>query len=560
MPPFRSAGRSLDVRALAALVAVSAFFLVFFLYPLGHILRLGLERLVLPLETARHLGQVFGFTVYQAALSTLLTLALGVPAAFLFARFQFPGREFLRLLIALPFMLPAVVVAAGFNAWLGPRGWLNLSLMRWFGLDAPPIPFIGTLGAILAAHVFYNTIVVVRIVGNALTHLDPRLEQVARSLGARPWQVFWRVTWPLILPSLLAASLLVFLFDFTSFGVVLLLGAPRYATLEVEIYLQAVHFFNLPLAVWLSLLQLLFTLLFSIAYTRLARRLSVAIQPRPMLVQPPRSWRQRLFVLGMSLLLLVFYFLPLVSLPLRSVLRLEAEMGERRQTTYGLTTQYYRELFVNRRGSLFYVPPVQALGNSLLYAALTVLLSLALGFPAAAALARPGRFGRWLEPLFLLPLGASAVTLGLGYLLAFGRWLASPWFVPLAHTVIALPFVVRTLQPVLASIPLRLREAAATLGASPAAIRRYVDWPLARRAVLSAAVFAFTVSLGEFGATALLARPEFPTLTVAIYRFLAQPGALNYGQAMAMATILMLTTGAGILLIEKLRLPASGEF
>jgi len=87
-----------------------------------------------------------------------------------------------------------------------------------------------------------------------------------------------------------------------------------------------------------------------------------------------------------------------------------------------------------------------------------------------------------------------------------------------------------------------------------------VDWLLVRRAVLSAAVFAFTVSLGEFGATALVSRPEYPTLPMAIYRFLSQPGGLNYSQAMAMATILMFVTGAGILAIEKLRLPGSGEF
>jgi ABC-type spermidine/putrescine transport system, permease component II len=152
------------------------------------------------------------------------------------------------------------------------------------------------------------------------------------------------------------------------------------------------------------------------------------------------------------------------------------------------------------------------------------------------------------------------VTLGLGYLLAFGRLLLSPWMVPLAHTMIALPFVIRTLQPALASIPDRLREAALVLGASPGDVRRRLDWPLVRRPVLSAAIFAFTVSLGEFGATVLVSRPEYPTLPMAIYRFLSQPGGLNYGQAMAMAAILLLVTGAGILLIETLRLPGAGEF
>ena len=543
-----------------ALAVAALFFGVFFFYPLTRILLRGLDLAALDGPAFLLTGRVFLFTVYQALLSTLLTLLFGLPAAFLFARFDFPGRGFLRLLTALPFMLPTVVVAAGFNAWLGPRGWLNLALMRLFDLETPPLAFLGGLGAILVAHVFYNMTIVVRLAGNALAHLDPRLEQAARSLGADGRQVFWRLTLPLLIPSLLAASLLVFLFDFTSFGVVLLLGGPQFATLEVEIYRQAVHLFNLPLAAWLSLIQLVCTLLFSALYTRLAARAAVTVQPRSVPLHRPQTLAQRLFVLVLALLLFIFYFFPLFSIPFRSLTRLEADLGQRGRVEYGLTTDYYSELFVNRRGSLFYVPPVQALVNSLGYAALTVLLSLAIGFPTAAALARPTRLARLLDPLLLLPLGASAVTLGLGYLLAFGRLLLSPWMVPLAHTMIALPFVIRTLQPALASIPDRLREAALVLGASPGDVRRRLDWPLVRRPVLSAAIFAFTVSLGEFGATALVSRPEYPTLPMAIYRFLSQPGGLNYGQAMAMAAILLLVTGAGILLIETLRLPGAGEF
>jgi thiamine transport system permease protein len=156
----------------------------------------------------------------------------------------------------------------------------------------------------------------------------------------------------------------------------------------------------------------------------------------------------------------------------------------------------------------------------------------------------------------------------LGFIITFnrplftGHWslITSPILVPLAHTVIALPFVIRSLQPALASIPDRFRQAAATLGASPLRVWFSVDWPIVSRATLAAAIFAFTVSLGEFGATSLVYRPEHPTLPIAIFRFLSQPGGLNYGQAMAMATILMAVTGAGILLIERFRLPGTGEF
>jgi thiamine transport system permease protein len=563
--------RSALLRTLLLWLGIFLFLGVFFFYPLVRILWVGLNsssELFFSANALLVTREAVFFTFFQAILSTFLTLALGLPAAFLFARYNFRGKSFLRTLTAIPFILPTVVVAAGFTALLGPRGLVNLALMYLLGLETPPIVFTGTLGAILLAHIFYNTTIVIRIVSNALSHLDPRLEQAARSLGANPPRVFWHVTLALLRPSILAAALLVFIFDFTSFGVVLLLGGAHFSTLEVEIYKQAISFFNMPLAAVLSLIQLLCTLAFSILYSRLIPRTVVSINPRANPPIFPRSLPQRAFVTILCIFLFVFYALPLSSLPLRSFTRLEADQGQRGQVHYGLTGDYYSELFVNRRDSIFYVPPFAAIGNSLGYAALTVILSLSLGFPAAMALARPGRLERLLDPFLMLPLGASAVTLGLGLIITFNKPLfashfllvSSPLLVPLAHTIIALPFVIRTLQPALASIPDRLRQAATVLGASPRRVWFTVDWPIASRATLSAAVFAFTVSLGEFGASSLVVRPEYPTLPVAIARFLSQPGGLNYGQAMAMATILMVACGIGILSIERLRLPGAGEF
>lgn len=544
------------------LLPATLFLGIFFFLPLARILTLGLNPGafdILSGSFASRLFDVLRFTFFQAFASTLLTLLVGLPLAFLFARYAFPLKPALRVLTAIPFMLPTVVVAAGFNALLGPRGWLNLGLDS---LGLPPAQFVGTLQAILVAHVFYNAIIVIRVVGAAWASLDPRQAQAARSLGASPAQVFLRVTLPLLRPSILAASLLVFLFNFTSYGVILLLGGPRFSTLEVEIYIQAMHLLNLPAAALLSLAQLLCTLALSVLYSRYVTRLAAPVKPVAQPLKTPKSFPERSFVFLLSSFILLFFLLPLLALPLRSVSRLEAERGQRAQVGPALTTEYYTELFVNRRGSIFYVPPVEAARNSLVYASLTVVFSLAFGFPAALALARPGRLVQWVDPLLMLPLGASAVTLGLGYILTFNRPLSSffpfsilesPIIIPLAHATIALPFVIRSLQAALATIPNRYREAAAVLGANPFQVWRHVDWPILSRAVVSASAFAFTVSLGEFGAASLLARPEYPTLPTAIFRFLSQPGSLNYGQAMAMATLLMLLTGLFIWLIERER-------
>jgi thiamine transport system permease protein len=419
---------------------------------------------------------------------------------------------------------------------------------------------LNTFAAILTAHVFYNTTIVLRTVGGAWERLDPRYAQAAQVLGAGKWRTFKEVTLPLLAPSLWAAALLVFLFDFTSFGVILMLGGPRFATLEVEIYIQTLEMLNLPMAGLLSMLQLACTLVITGVYSQAITRGIVPLAPH--LAQSgqtrPHGFNQRLLVILLAGLLAVFLLSPLAALAARSVVRLDADRAQAVQQT-GLTLDFYRELFINRQATLFYVPPIEAVKNSLLYACATVLISVSLGMLAASALVRPSRLNHWLDPLLMLPLGASAVTLGLGFILTFNKYplnlRASPLLVPLAHSLVALPFVVRSLQPALGSIPNGLRQAASVLGAAPLRVWREVDLPIVARAVLASAIYAFTISLGEFGATSFLARPEYPTIPIAIYRFLAQPGALNYGQALAMATILMAICAAGILLIERIRLP-----
>lgn len=543
------------LRRIALWFLPLAFLGIAFFYPLSRILALTLDADTLTGSNLLLAFRVLSFTFYQASLSTLLTLLLGFPSAYLFARYNFRGKSLLRALTAVPFMLPTVVVAASFNALLGQRGLIN----NWIQPASFDLhPFV----AILIAHVFYNTTIIIRVVGNALSNLDPKLEAAARSLGADSFHVWRNVILPILLPSILSSSLLVFLFDFTSFGVILLLGGSQFATLEVEIYLRVLKLPNLSLAALLAVIQLVCTLIFSMLYARFSSRSMVQTTPRSSEsnIRKPRSVGERAFVLALSLLLTVFFLAPLSSLPLRSLFRLEADRGQRGEVQYGFTTDYYTELFVNRRGSVFYVPPVQAAVNSISYAGATVVISLLLGFPAALALAKPTRLEKILDPLIMLPLGSSAVMLGLGFIISFGAWLTSPLLVPFAHSLVALPFVIRTLQPAIASIPERLRQAASSLGASPFEVWKNIDFPILRRATLAAATFAFTVSLGEFGATLLISRPEYPTIPVAIERFLSQPGGLNYGQAMAMATILMLLTVTSILLIEKFRLPNSGEF
>lgn len=551
------------------------FLMLFYFYPLGSILHLSFERgetawwrVFAEMGTSPTVRRVFLFTVWQALLSTLLTLAIGLPGAYLFARYQFRGKSLLRALTGVPFVMPTLVVAAGFNALLGPRGWANTALMAIFPFSEPPIRFLNSLPAILVAHVFYNTTIVLRMVGDFWSHLDPRLEQASRVLGGSRWQTFWEVTAPLLTPAILASALLVFIFDFTSFGVILVLGGAGFATLEVEIYYQAISLFNLPMAATLSVLQLGCMLGLTVVYTRLAAGLSRPLNLRAQTHTQRRleTWRGRLAAGMMITLLFVLLISPLFALAARSVVQLTPNPTREGDVAQGLTLAFYRALRQNPQQSLFYAPPTTALSISLGYALATVLLSLGLGLPAALALARgeESSLNRVLDPLLMLPLGTSAVTLGLGFLVSLNHppfdLRASVLLVPLAHTLVAFPFVVRSLTPALRGIQPNLRRAAAVMGASPWQVFRHVDLPLVGRALLVAATFAFTISIGEFGATSLISRPEYPTVPVVIYRFLSRPGAMNYGQALALSTILMTFSVVSMLAIERFRVADVGEF
>lgn len=533
----------------------------FFFYPLGSIFQAAFTRAAnqaVSISPALILKPLW-FTVWQAVLSTVLTLVTGIPAAYVFAKLSFPGKRLLRTLTTLPFILPTVVASAGMNALLGPRGWINLGLMQVFHLSSPPLNIINTLAAILIAHVFYNIPIVIRVVGSAWSQLNPKLEQAARVLGASPPQVFRRVTLPLLRPSLLVAALLVFLFDFTSFGVILILGGPQFETLEVAIYTQALSLLNLPAAGVLSLVQIAFTLLITWVYTSLSAGMNIPLLPRLKGegVRNPRTALEKTIVILVMTFLVVLQVLPLAALVSRSVVRLEADRGALGAVQTGFTLDFYRELFVNRSGSIFYVSPAHAALNSLLFALLTVVISVTLGLMAAYAMTRMKKARGVMDLAIMLPLGTSAVTLGLGFILTFNRppldASSFPLLIPFAHSLVALPFVVRTVQPVLASIPVNYRQAAQVLGATPWQVWWRVEAPIVQRSALVGAIFSFTISLGEFGATSFLARPDLPTLPIAIYRYLSQPGALNYGQAMAMSTLLLVVCGAAIFILEKIQ-------
>ncbi|MGW1226108.1 ABC transporter permease [Streptomyces sp. NPDC001478] len=532
-----------------------AFFALFFAYPVAAIVGRGLKADGVwqfgrfgEVLSRPDIVDVLWFTLWQALASTALTLVIALPGAYVLARFDFPGRQLLRAVVTVPFVLPTVVVGTAFLALLGRGGLLD---------DLWGVRLDTTVWAILLAHVFFNYAVVVRTVGGLWAQLDPRQEEAARVLGAGRFAAWRRVTLPALAPAVAAAGLMVFLFTFTSFGVVQILGGPGFSTLEVEIYRQTAQLLDLPTAAVLTLVQFAAVGGVLAVHARTVRRRETALK----LVDPartahrPRGAGQWALLGGVLATVLVLILLPLGVLVERSF-----------DVSGGHGLAYYRALgSAEANSGTFLVAPLEAIGNSLRYAVVATLIAVVVGGLAAAALTRrAGRLVRGFDALLMLPLGVSAVTVGFGFLITLDEPpldLRTSWIlVPLAQALVGVPFVVRTLLPVLRAVDGRLREAAAVLGASPWRAWREVDLPLVRRALLVAAGFAFAVSLGEFGATVFIARPDTPTLPVAVARLLGRSGELNYGQAMALSTVLMLVCAVSLLLLERIRVDRSGEF
>lgn len=537
---------------LAALALVPLAVLgVFFVLPVGAMLSRGfwpdghldLGGVVEVLSRART-RRVLWFTLWSAAAGTGLSLALGLPSAYVLYRLRFPGATLLRAGLLVPFVLPTVVVGVAFRQLLsegGPLAFLHLD---------------GSATAIVLALAFFNVSVVVRTVGSAWASLDRRPGEAAAALGASPGRVLLDVTLPALRPAIVSAASVVFLFCATAFGVVLTLGGLRYSTVETEIYLLTTDLLNLPAAAALSILQLATVVVLLTLAGRARRRAPVA---RTAHARPARPGRRDLPALAGLAAALVLVSAPLAALVAGSL-----------RTDDGWALTNYRLLATTGGDDGVAIPVTEALANSLRIAVDATWMSVLLGTLVAVLVTRRSlgpaehRLRRALDGLFMLPLGVSAVTLGFGFLISLDEppldLRSSPLLVPIAQALVALPLVVRTVAPVLGGIDDRQRQAAASLGAGPLRTLRTVDLPVVWKPLTAAAGFAFATSLGEFGATSFLVRAEQPTLPVVIFRLLGRPGADHYGMALAAAVLLAVVTTAVMLVVERLRVPSAGAF
>ncbi len=529
-------------RAAKALVVVlpAAFIAIFFAWPVANVISTGLAdrgwNALVDLFGSRRERGVIWFTIWQAAVSTLVTMVVALPAASLVAAMRERHRRLVRALVTVPFVLPTVVVGGAFAG-----------LFQRFGLDSGRLRLDQTVWAILLAHLFFNYAVVVRTVGSYWAGLDSRLEEQARILGANRWRTFVEITLPRLRPAIAAAAAIVFLFSFTSFGVILILGGPRRATIETDIYRFAVTRGDLQTAASLAALQLVAVLALVGLSTALERRRPITTRHARRASNPiKRAWLWG--NLAVTTLIL--------GTPIAVLIERSLSVGDGYSLrNYGALAHRVRQLPA---------PAMVALQNSLVFAVVATAIAVLIGGLASLVVVHGRRaVGRVFDLGLTLPLGTSAVTIGFGILITLDNppldLRTSWWIIPIAHALVGVPFVVRTMVPVLRGIDESIREAAAVLGATPARVRREVDLPIGSRGLVVGAGFAFAVSIGEFGATSFLPRrPDTITAPVAMFRLLSTPGDRLRGQAMALAVVLMAVVAVAVAVIESVRGTSEG--
>ena len=504
--------RRANVPAALALVPL-CFLALLLIAPLLRLLAEGGQLAPIALWHDDYLRWRVLWSFLQATITCALGLLLGLPVAWVLARFDFAGRGLVLRLLMLPFVVPTLVAALGVLALFGPQSWLGR------GLHLQGTPWL-----LLYGNLFFNLCLVVRAGVDALAQVSATRLAAARSLGATPWRAFWRIEWPAIAPWIASAMCLVFLFCFAGFGLALVLGGQRYVTVEVEIYTLVAYELKLAEAGALALWMLLLVGSVALGYAFIEKRLATPARSDGLALRRPHGPWQWAAVAAVLMLLALVCAAPLAAIVWRALMAGPAAWSV-----------------------LLEADTRAALWNTLRFSGAALLLATLLGVLHALA----ARHALVLRALAFLPFVVSPVMVAFGLLLLYPRWTASLPLLVAAYALLAYPFVAKSLAAALDSLPAQWQQAACTLGASPWSVFWRVTLPLVAPALRRGMAFAAATAVGEFAVTLFLSRPEWTTLTTLIYQRLGRPGAANVDAAMVLASALMVFALITFVLIDR---------
>lgn len=469
--------------------------------------------------------KLLGFTFFESFLSATISVAISMPFASFFSKYSFPGRKAILTLSDLAFTIPSILVVLSFVIWYGNAGILNTFIMHVFKLDEPRLKILYSFKAIILAHVYLNFPIAFSLITGSWSMMDEKEELCSKLMGKGNIKTFFMITLGKIKGTVIASWILIFLFCFSSFSIVLVLGGkPSYYTLEAEIYKRTYTDMNPESASALSLFSFLVLSLLLLISSG-GRREAKAKRSGRTLIKARQS--KILIAIILSLLILLFLLPPLLSIVYRAFFTKDGTF----------TLRAWHDM---SHGSGLIASSIAGIINSFIIALITATLSALLA--SKIALASRGSKSRILPLFTSLPMATGSVTLGLGFSFVSAyihsdKIIVSYILVILSHLILTLPFAVRTILPGARKIPKTIALSSYTLGASMSKTVRKIENPMIFGYKMKAFAFSFALSLGEFNATLSLSEGKVVTIPVLIYRMI---NSYNFQGASALGSILLL--------------------
>ncbi|MFB6240475.1 MAG: ABC transporter permease [Gemmatimonadota bacterium] len=480
-------------------------------------------------------------SVWISVASVLLSGLVGVPLAFVFHRWEFPGRKVFGALAALPVLLPPLVGVIAFLFLFGESGILTRSVQQLLGLASPPWSLQGA-PAILLVHAYTMYAYFYLFVRAGLSRLDDSALEAAESLGAGRWRAFRRVTLPLLTPALSAAALLVFMTSMASFSAPYIFGG-GYRVLTTQIYASKVSG-----ALSLAMVETVVLAGVSLGFLWVLRRMEgdreftavgkgVGGDRR----RTASGWK-RIAMAAAGVGGVLFLLLPHLTLALVSFV-----------PSGTWTTQILPDQFtLGNYASLFSQPELlRPVVNSLQMAAVATAANLLLCFVAAYLVVRRRFRGRGLlRILLVLPWALPGTVIAMGLATTFSAYrpelgrvvlVGTFWILPLAYFIRNTPLVAQATIASFRQFDPSLEEAARSLGAGWLETMRRVALPLVLPGLAAGGTLAFVTALGEFVASILLYTHATRPISIEI---LAQLRAFDFGKATALGVLLAALVGA----------------
>ena len=487
--------------------------------------------------------RVVTFTFKEAFISAFFTLIIGLPGAYIISHYKFKGKSFLVSLTTVPFILPSLLVALGFIILFGDNGFLNKFLMDVFHFKQP-FHILYSFAAIILVHTFYNFPVVLRIIGAAWAGVSDKYEFAAKSLGAKPLEVFFKVTVPLLLPAIISSFSLVFLFCFLSFSIILIIGGARFATIEVSIYTYYNMFSDFKMGSALATFQALFSLLVIYTYLKVSDIVKTgdiekSIAPAPSILSNKKTLFFSLIYLGLIFFLIIAPILVVIVYAFLDPFSSK------------FTLENFAKLFGTNYTYLLGTSFLRVTLNSFAFALFTLLLSNLFALLGSYGLKTNFKGKNLFVSILMLPLAISPITIALSFIIFFRspiNLMNTPIPILIAHTLLAFPFSLRALLPAVQSTSDSFVFASRSLGYSRVKSFFAVDLNLFKNVLITSSIFSFAISFGQFGATFMLYIPRFTTIPIALYRFLS---GRHYGEASALGSIFAVINIISFILIEK---------